>query len=213
VKVLITLGPTQEPLDSIRYITTASSGKMGAALALEALRRKHSVSIVSGPVALELPAKARVLNSVTAAEMTEKTLIELEKGYDILISSAALADYTPAEKARGKIKSGSKDLSIKLKPTLKLTAQARKKFPDLYIVAFKAEYALPESELIESATNKLKRECLDLICANDIEENRFGSDTSEITIIGKNGIISRTGKGSKEKIAEKIWDIIEKEKE
>ena len=210
--MLITLGPTQEPIDSIRYITTGSSGKMGAALAEEAIRRGHKTTIVAGPVNISLPPDARVLTVKTAAEMTQITLKELKKGCDILISSAAIADYTPAKKARGKIKSGQKNLKIELVPTHKLTREARKKFPHLYIAAFKAEHSVADKELIKSAEDKLHKESLNLIAANDIGLYKFGSDDNAVTLINKTGIIARTGKESKKKIAEKVWDIIEKEK-
>jgi phosphopantothenoylcysteine decarboxylase/phosphopantothenate--cysteine ligase len=212
VKVLITLGPTQEPIDSIRYVTTASSGKMGAALAAETIRRGHQATIISGPVNIILPRDAHVLPVRTAAEMTQTALKELEKGYDILIASAAVADYTPAKKISGKIKSGKSSLKIDLKPTQKLTHEARKKFPNLFIAAFKAEHSVPYEELVKSAENKLRKEDLDLIAANDIGLYKFGSDENEVTLISRKGIIARTKKESKEKTAKNIWDVIEKEK-
>ncbi len=212
MKVLITLGPTQEPIDSVRYITTASSGKMGAALAAETLRRGHQATIIAGPVNIGLPKDAHVLPVRTAAEMTKAALKELEKGYDILISTAAIADYTPAKKVTGKIRSGKKGLKIGLAKTPKLTWEARKKFPGLFIAAFKAEHSTPYEELIERAQNKLRKEDLDLIAANDINLHKFGSDENEVTLINRTGIVARTKKESKEKIAKKIWDIIEKER-
>ena len=212
MKALITLGPTQEPIDNVRYITTGSSGKMGGALAFEGLKRGHAITIVAGPVNIELPKDALLLRVRTAAEMTQTTLKELEKGFDLLISSAAIADYTPAKKTEGKIKSGKTDLKIELIPTLKLTNEARKMYPKLRIMAFKAEHAVSQQELISCAQNKLTKENLDLIAANDIGENVFGSDLSEVTVLDRDGILCRSGKESKEKIAKKIWDIIEKKK-
>jgi phosphopantothenoylcysteine decarboxylase / phosphopantothenate---cysteine ligase len=213
VKVLITLGPTQEPIDSVRYITTGSSGKMGCALASEGLKRGHSVTVVAGPVNIKLPEEAVILRVRTAAEMTKTTINELKKGFDLLISSAAIADYTPAKKTEGKIRSGKKDLKIELAPTLKLTNEARKEFPKLRIMAFKAEHGVSDEELIKCARNKLEKENLDFIAANDIGKNVFGSEATEVTLLGRNGIILRSGKETKENIAKKIWEIIEKEKE
>ncbi|MFZ2456316.1 MAG: phosphopantothenoylcysteine decarboxylase [Candidatus Altiarchaeia archaeon] len=212
MKVLITLGPTQEPIDSVRYITTGSSGKMGCALATEALKRGHAVTVVAGPVSIELPKDARIIPVRTAAEMTQKTLKELEKGFDLLISTAAIADYTPAKKTEGKIKSGRKDLKLELVPTLKLTNEARMRYPKLRIMAFKAEHAVSHLELIKCAGEKLAKENLDLIAANDIEKNACGSDANQVTILDRRGMLYRSAKESKEKIAERIWDIIEKEK-
>jgi phosphopantothenoylcysteine decarboxylase/phosphopantothenate--cysteine ligase len=212
MKILVTLGPTHEPVDEVRYITTASSGKMGRALAIEGLKRKHKMTIVSGPVGITLPEKASVITVRTAAEMIDKTLSELAKGYDVFISAAAIADYSPAAQSKGKIGSGKKDLVIKLKNNPKLTLEARKRFPSLYIVAFKAEYDVAEKELMEKASTKLKREDLDLICANDIGTNRFGSDESELIVMGRGRVRKRLKKDSKENLAKNIWDLIEEEK-
>jgi len=212
MNVAITLGPTREPIDAIRYITTASSGKMGYALAKEAIKRGHSVTIITGPVNISLPEKASVIAVQTASEMTQKTLETLKKGFDILISTAAIADYTPAETAKEKIKSGKTGLKIDLTPTKKLTAEARKKFPGLYIVAFKAEHKVSCEDLIWSARAKLIKERLNLVCANDVGVDVFGSDTTQVSIINAQGIIEKTDRETKERIAEKIWDVIEKEK-
>jgi phosphopantothenoylcysteine decarboxylase/phosphopantothenate--cysteine ligase len=208
MNVLITLGPTQEPIDDVRYITTGSSGKMGAALAGEALRRGHRVTIVAGPVQIELPDKAKIMHVRTAEEMTKTTLRELEKGCDVFICSAAIADYTPAKKHAGKIKSGKTPLTLELKPTKKLTSEARRKFPNLRIVAFKAEYGVGEKELLKRAAAKLEKEGLDLICANDISINRFGSETNQVTLIEKSGEKTRLPKGAKSAVAKGIWDAI-----
>ncbi len=213
MKVLITLGPTQEPVDEVRYITTGSSGKMGAALAAEGLRRKHQVTVISGPVDVVLPEKIKVIKVRTAEEMISETLKELGKGYDIFISAAAIADYTPFKPVKGKIGSGLKDFSIKLKNNPKLTHEAKKRFPGLYVVAFKAEYGLSEKELIKRASSKLQREGLDLICANDIGINGFGSDSTRIIIIDADRVKAKLPLASKRKQARKIWDHIEKKKE
>jgi phosphopantothenoylcysteine decarboxylase/phosphopantothenate--cysteine ligase len=209
MKVLITLGPTQEPIDDVRYITTGSSGKMGAALANEALSRGHEVTIVAGPVSVELPDEARILRVRTAEEMTETALKELKKKYDVFISTAAVADYTPSKKQAGKIRSGKEPLTLELKPTKKLTHEAKKKFPDLYVVAFKAEYGVGEKELLKRAAAKLEKEGLDLICANDIEIDRFGSDESRITILDPKGNEKALPRDAKKKLAARIWDVIE----
>jgi phosphopantothenoylcysteine decarboxylase/phosphopantothenate--cysteine ligase len=186
---------------------------MGCALASEALNRGHTVTIVAGPVNVELPKDAAVLHARTAAEMTETSLKELGKGFDLLISTAAIADYTPAKKAEGKIRSGKNELNVALVPTLKLTKEARARYPNLRIMAFKAEHSVSLHELIKRAGDKLKKENLDLIAANDIGENVFGSSVSDVTVLNRDGIVCRSGKETKEKIAKKIWDIIEKEKE
>jgi len=212
MKVLITLGPTQEPIDSVRYITNASSGKMGSALAKEAIVRGYGTTIVSGPVNLKLPDRAKILPVRTANEMIETSLDELKRNYDIVISTAAIADYSP-EVQRGKIKSNTKDLKIILRPNPKLTRLVRENFPDIFIVAFKAEYNVSEDKLIESARLKLEKEKLNLVIANDIKKSGFGSDTTEIYLINKEKDITYIPLNSKDNIAKDIWEIIDKEME
>ncbi len=210
MKVLITLGPTQEPIDSVRYITNASSGKMGAALAKESIARNYETTIVSGPVNLRLPDKAKILPVRTAKEMIETSLNELRNNYDIFISTAAIADYSP-EVQRGKIKSGIKDMRVRLIPNPKLTSRVRENFPELFIVAFKAEYDVPEEELLEFARLKLEKEDLDLVIANDIKKSGFGSDTTEVYLITKEKEVTYMPPNLKDNISMDIWKIIDKE--
>ncbi|MCX6695205.1 MAG: hypothetical protein NTU61_02775 [Candidatus Altiarchaeota archaeon] len=206
MKVLITLGPTQEPVDDVRFITNSSSGKMGVALAEDALRRGHEVILVCGPVNVETPKGAKVFKVRTAEEMTEKTL-SLLNGVDVLISTAAIADYTPEKKVEGKIKSGGR-LVLKLKPTRKLVKEARGKFPKLFIVGFKAESGLDGSELVESARRKLEESKLDLIIANDLQKGIFGSDDTEAFIIDERET-KPVEKTTKKDAAKLIWDTLE----
>jgi len=206
MRVLITLGPTQEPIDDVRFITNASSGKMGAALAEEALRRGHEVTVVSGPVSIQLPVKADVHKVRTGEEMTQKTLGLLALT-DVLISTAAIADYTPEKKASGKIKSGG-ELVLRLKPTRKLIKEARARHPELRIVGFKAEYGLNQAKLVESARKNLLENKLDLTIANDLKKGVFNSDKTEAYVIDADTVI-KTGRITKKKAAEIIWDKIE----
>ncbi len=209
MKVLITLGPTQEPIDSVRYITNASSGKMGAELARESIFRGNKTTIISGPVEIPLPSDAKIIKVRTAEEMIDSTMKELRKDYQILISTAAIADYTPERIDGGKIKSNKGELILKLKPTPKLTGLAKEKFPELFIVAFKAEYGISKKELMERAKGKLEKENLNLIIANDVKKNGFGSDKTEVFVIDdKNSKIHIT-KNSKKIITKRIWDVIE----
>ncbi len=212
MKVLITLGPTQEPIDSVRYITNASSGKMGVALAEEAIRRGYEVTLISGPVNIRLPKNSKIFRVRTAKDMISTTLNELQNNYDLLISTAAIADYTPVKIKDKKIKSGKEILGIELVPTKKLTKEVRKNFPYLFIVAFKAEYDLTEKELIERARSKLREEHLNLVVANDLKKNGFGSDTTEVIVINKKGDRFHLSRDTKGDIAKGIWRIVDKEK-
>lgn len=211
MKVLITLGPTREPIDEIRFITNASSGKMGSMLAKEAISRGYETTIVSGPVNISLPDKAKILPVRTAGEMIETSLNELRSSYDIFISTAAIADYSP-EFREGKIKSGTRDIRIKLMPNPKLTRLARENFPNLFIVAFKAEYNVSADKLAESAHLKLKREDLNLVIANDIKKCGFGSDMIEVYLVNKEGRVTYMPLNSKDNIAEGVWDFINEER-
>ncbi len=204
MKVLITAGPTQEPIDDVRYITNASSGRMGIALAQEALRRGYELVIVHGPIAINLPdcKKVRVR---TAQEMIDATLKEL-KDCDIMISTAAISDYSP-KKIKGKIKSGQK-LSLDLSPTPKLIDKAKKEFPDLFVVAFKAEHNLRRDELKAVAQNFLKRKGLDLVVANDIEKDVFGAVETDV-VIATGEVVRELGRKPKPEVARYIWDEIE----
>jgi len=125
----------------------------------------------------------------------------------VFVCAAAIADYTPAEVALGKIKSGEQ-LTITLKPTRKLTKMVRDAFRDLFIVAFKAEYDVTEDALVAAAYGKLASEGLNLIVANDIGRNRFGSDSSSVLFMKASGVAGKAA-GSKDVIAGRLWDLIE----
>ncbi len=205
MKVLITLGPTQEPIDSVRYITTGSSGRMGKSLANEAIKREFSTTLLAGPISLGLPKKAKIIRVKTADQMIKKTLKELKKNYDIFISAAAIADFTPLKVRKGKIKS-NEPVQIKLKPNPKLTSLSREKFPQLFIVAFKAEHSVSRNELIKRGFEKLLSENLNLIIANDLSISLDKKNT-EVYLIDKIGI-EHLPLNSKEIIAKRIWNKI-----
>ena len=205
MRVLITAGPTQEPIDDVRYITNASSGKMGAALALEAMKRGHDVTLVHGPVAITLP-DCKKIPIRTTKEMVDAVMKELKKNYDIVISTAAISDFA-LEKVCGKIKSG-KCVELRLEPTPKLIEQVRDTYPDIFLVAFKAEYGLRKDELRSVAREFLKKKDLDMVVANDVEKNQFGADDNEIFIACESSV-KEFGKKSKTELAKNIWDEIE----
>ncbi len=208
MRVLITMGPTREPIDSIRFISNASSGKMGLALAQEGIRRGHEVMIVSGPVSIKIPDGIKVIGVRTAEEMVNSTLQELKHGYDLMISTAAIADYSPEELRKGKMDSGKGEILLRLKRNPKLTKLSRENFPDLFIVAFKAEFNLSKGKLLERARKKLSGENLNRVVANDIGRNRFGSDKTEVWILGGKEV-KHVPPADKSSIARGIWDEIE----
>jgi phosphopantothenoylcysteine decarboxylase / phosphopantothenate---cysteine ligase len=205
MRVLISAGPTQEPLDDIRYITNHSSGKMGLALAEEARKRSYDVTLVMGPVSIDIPENIKTIRVVTADDMLSAVLKELSSGaYDVFISAAAVADFTPEKKRDGKIKSGS-HLILDLKPTPKILAEVRKRYPRLLIAGFKAESGLKEKELIEIAKNRLFYGLLDLVVANDVSRSVFGSEENEVYIVTKEGV-KKLPRKQKSAVAKDIWN-------
>ena len=196
-RVIITSGSTAESLDPIRILTNRASGKTGKELALEAYRRGADVTLVHRD-RLGLSG-IREIYVESAAEMTDAVLSELETGYDILISAAAIADYT-AEPSPEKIKSGG-ELVLRLKPTRKLIKECREKYPDLVIIGFKAETGVGREELLERAAATLEGSKLDLIAANDVEKSGMGTEDNELYLLGTEKGKIRHISGSKRKLA------------
>lgn len=173
-KILITSGPTQEPIDPVRYISNRSSGKMGKALAMEALRRGAKVTVISGPASESLPYHAEKIFVRTAKEMYEETIKRFPE-YDIFIGSAAVADYAIKDPSDEKHKRNGSMHYLELIPNpdiIKKLGEIKK--PEQITVGFAAE----THHLVEYAQEKLKRKNLDLIVANQVggENCAFGSD-------------------------------------
>ena len=201
-KVIITSGSTAESLDPIRILTNRASGKTGRELALEAYRSGADVSLVHrdrlGFTGI------REIFVESAAEMTDAVLSELKKGYDILISAAAIADYT-AEPSPEKIKSGG-ELVLRLKPTRKLIKECREKYPKLVIIGFKAETGVGREELLRRATATLDGSKLDLIAANDVGKGGMGTEENELYLLGRKKGEPRHISGNKRKLAASILE-------
>jgi phosphopantothenoylcysteine decarboxylase / phosphopantothenate---cysteine ligase len=200
-KILIISGSTAEKVDPIRILTNRASGKTGIELGLEAYRRGAEVAIIHR-WKLGLPFKEVYAES--AREFLDSAIQELSKGYDALISSAAIADYTldPYEQ---KIKSGQ-DLTLKLKPTAKVVKVVRSSYPDLKIVGFKAETNVPEEELILRAKRSMRISGLNLMVANDVGHGGMGSDENRVLIIDAHEVKKADGK--KSIIARKVMDAL-----
>ena len=184
-RVLITAGPTCEAIDPVRYITNHSSGKMGYQTALAALRRGAEVTLVSGPVALACPMGARLVPVRSAKEMLEAVLAHADAS-DIIIKTAAVADYTPANPADHKVKKKDGDLSLALERTTDILATlgARKK-PGQVLVGFSME----TEDLLKNSSVKLAKKNADMIVANSLRTPGagFGVDTNVATFITKQG--------------------------
>jgi phosphopantothenoylcysteine decarboxylase/phosphopantothenate--cysteine ligase len=182
-RIVVTAGPTREYMDAVRFISNPSTGKMGYALAREAVRRGADVTLISGPSSLTAPDAVKFISVDTAAEMKEAVLKSM-RGAHALIMAAAVGDFTPATKSRGKIEK-SKVSAIKLKKAPDILSEVGKKRRKPLIVGFAAE----AGENLERAKDKLKRKGADIIVFNDItaEGSGFGADTNRVVIIDKKG--------------------------
>lgn len=208
-KILVTAGPTREFIDPVRFISNASSGKMGLALAQAASQRGGEVTLVAGPIAQEIPAPIKKI-SITSAQEMAIALKKLFSGQQILIMASAPADFKPVKKLAQKIKKGKlKRLAVVFKPTEDiLKSLARLKKPGQIVVGF----CLETEKALASARQKIQDKNLDFMVVNQISpKTGFESETNEVTILDKSGrIILKTKTLPKEKIAELILDVISK---
>ena len=181
MQVLITAGPTREPLDPVRYLTNRSSGKMGYALAHAFVGAGHSVLLISGPTELDVPPGVDFLPVETAAEMFAAVAQSLGR-IDIAVFAAAVADYTPANVASHKIKKAGASLTLELVRTPDILGAARSEFGfSGTLVGFAAE----TQDLEANARDKLTRKHCDLIIANDVSTPGFGfgSDHNKVLLV------------------------------
>jgi phosphopantothenoylcysteine decarboxylase/phosphopantothenate--cysteine ligase len=202
-KVVITAGPSREPIDPVRYLSNRSSGKMGYALARAALNRGAEVALVSGPTALEPPSGARFIAVTTAAEMRAAVLEEFRK-CTALIMAAAVADYRPLEASVSKIKKTQGALELRLEPTIDILRELGAMKNGKFLVGFAAE----TDDLMGNARGKLTAKNLDMIVANDLtrEGSGFDGDTNIATILDSNGGVCSLPLMSKNELADRIFD-------
>lgn len=206
-KLVITAGPTIEPLDPVRYMTNFSSGKMGYALAEEAKKRGGDVVLITGPTNLKPPTDIKVVNINTTREM----LNAVEKEFNdcqILIKAAAPLDYRPNVVSNSKIKKKNDILEMKFIKNPDISRHFGKIKKSQIMVGFAAE----TDNIIESANEKIKRKNFDFIVANDVSKEGAGfkTDTNIVTIIDKNGNIENYPLMQKKKLANIILDKIVK---
>lgn len=203
-KVLVASGATQEEIDPMRIITSKASGKTGAEIAREAYRRAAQVTLIHNGFLVE--PQITQIHASSFSQMRQKILEELEHGFDFFFCPASISDFSP-KKSLHKIKSG-KDFSLKLFANKKIIEEARKKFPNLFIVGFKAEASVPEKELEKKALDLLSKNNLQVVVANDIQKNPPGLDENSVLIVSKKKTLNVSGK--KSEIARKIIDAAEK---
>ena len=204
-KVLISAGPTIAPIDPVRYITNRSTGKMGYAIAQEARERGAEVVLVSGPTNLNPPKDVKIINIKTNEEMKNEILQYFEWA-DIVIKSAAVADYKPKEYSEEKIKKGDGDLNLCLTRDNDILKSLGEIKTHQILVGFAAE----SNNVLENANKKLKNKNLDFIVANDItsSDTGFGSEDNQVVILSKNDEKLELEKMSKKEVASNIFDMI-----
>ena len=206
-KLLITAGPTHEAIDPVRFIGNRSTGQMGYRLAEEAAKLGMTVTLVSGPSNEVLTTEQVKLVKVTSAREMHDACMEVFTEQDVVIMSAAVADYTPSEVADNKIKKSEGDMKIELQRTQDiLGAMGTQKKDSQVLVGFALE---TENEL-ESAKGKLERKNLDLVVLNSLQDKGagFGGDTNQITIIDKNNNISKFELKTKSEVAKDILGFV-----
>jgi len=207
VKVLVTAAGTVEPIDPVRYIGNRSSGRMGYAIAEEAVKRGADVVLVSGPSALEPPCGLKKFVSVeTAKEMREEVLREAEDSR-IVIKAAAVADYHPKQVSDQKIKKGDEEITIVLEKNPDILKElGQKKRPGQILVGFAAE----TQKLMEYAREKIEKKNLDFIVANDVTKPGagFNTATNVVKIISRSGEVEELPMMTKQEVAGRIFDRI-----
>lgn len=209
-RVLITAGPTQEPIDPVRFISNHSSGKMGYAIARAFAHAGADVTLVSGQTALPLPDPTiRRISVRSAREMYEAATEEFPKAH-IVVWAAAVADYTPAQPAEQKIKKKDPVFSLELTKTVDIAATlGQQKRPDQLIVGF----ALETNDELTNATAKLRAKNVDLMVLNSLRDAGagFGHDTNKITVIDRDERVYHFDLKSKDKVAEDLLNLVQEQ--
>lgn len=182
-KVLITAGPTMEAIDPVRFISNHSTGKMGYALAKIAMERGAEVTLVTGKTYIEKPGFVKIIDVKSAKEMFDAVDKEFDS-QDIVIMSAAVADYRPKTVADEKIKKNDGETAIELERTDDILGTMSKRKKNQFLCGFSME----TEHMLENSKNKLKKKNLDMICANNlkVEGAGFGTDTNVVTLITEN---------------------------
>ncbi len=204
-KVLITAGPSHEPIDPVRYLSNRSSGKMGYALARAGLRRGAEVTLVSGPTSLPPPARARLVRVNTAAEMREAVLREFPSCTTVVMA-AAVADYTPQKFTPRKLKKNAQPFRLELKANPDILQELGTIKNGQILIGFAAE----TEDLLANAKKKLRQKNLDLIVANDVTAagSGFQGDTNVATILDRKGNAQPLPLMTKDELADRILDFL-----
>ena len=208
-KVLVTAGPTQESLDPVRFITNHSTGKMGYAVARQAMLRGADVTLISGPVSIACPPFVEVISVKSAEEMFQAVADRFAE-QDYCVMTAAVADYTPAETKTEKIKKSDdgSDLSLSLKRTRDILKWLGEHKKDGQLIC---GFSMETENILENSTAKLHKKNADLIAANSLKDagSGFGTDTNHLVLINKDGVTDLPLL-SKEEAADRLLDVLSK---
>ncbi|WP_373598386.1 bifunctional phosphopantothenoylcysteine decarboxylase/phosphopantothenate--cysteine ligase CoaBC [Paraclostridium bifermentans] len=204
--IIVTAGPTVESIDPVRYITNRSTGKMGYSIAKKAIERGADVTLISGPTNIIPPKNLKKFIQTESAEDMYNAVLDNIDENQVIIKSAAVADYKPKDYSNKKIKKSDSDLSIELDRTKDIAFEIGKIKSNKILVGFAAE----TNDLLENASKKIKKKNLDFIVANDLTEAGagFGVDTNIVKIIDKEGTIDKYPKMKKEEVADVILDKV-----
>ncbi len=210
--VLVTAGRTVEYLDPVRVISNNSSGKMGVALAEAALNAGAEVTLVAGKITVKPSSRIKVVDGETAEKMFRAVHSELSsEKYDIFASAAAVGDWQALNPSSEKVSTHNRDrLTIELKPTPKIIDSIREKYPDIFLLAFRALHDMNEKDLVENASWRMNKASADMIAVNDVSKSGVGfeSDTNEMILLSKEGVNIKIPMASKTEVAERIIKVI-----
>ncbi len=203
--VLVTAGPTQEPLDPVRFVSNRSSGKMGYALAEAAAQRGARVILISGPVHIPEPRGVQVVHVRTALEMREAVMEHLNNA-SIVVKSAAVADYHLSKVPQHKLKKTATRMSLELDPTPDILAELGRKKGDRLLIGFAAE----TENLVQSARAKLESKNCDMVVANLVNQDGTGfeADQNEVLLVLRTGETIPIDRAPKREIADRIFDQV-----
>lgn len=203
-KIVITLGPTREKIDPVRFLSNYSSGKMGLAIAQAAVSMGAEVTIIAGPTNINYPDHLKPVTVESADDMLKAALEQSQKA-DIFIGCAAVADYKAQHYTANKIKKHSDTLSLELAKTPDVIKEVKKSYPKLFCVAFAAE----TDNVKEYGVKKLREKNLDMIAINDVSENKvFGQDYNELHVITKSQKYFHLPRDTKAAVSRSLLELI-----
>ena len=204
-RVAITAGPTREPFDPVRFLSNASTGATGIELAREAALRGAGVTLLLGPTQLEPPAGVSVVRIATARELYEAALVHAA-GADLIIATAAVADWRPAEQSESKLSKSGEDLTVRLEPNPDVLAALGERNYSTFLVGFAAETGEHETR----ARKKLRDKHLDAIAVNDVRGERgFGTGENELVLLWGEDGRRELGRSDKKTLAARLLDALE----